>query len=106
MVKTTPDAETIDRMRLDLFLHRIRFFKTRALASTQISKKSVRITRYGETRRTDKPAANIFIGDMVSFNCNKEIITLNVIKFPYRRGPAPEAQACYDLLEDTSQKHG
>ncbi|MFC7291325.1 RNA-binding protein [Hirschia litorea] len=100
------DTDVTDRMRLDLFLHRIRFFKTRALATTQISKKSARITRNGETRRTDKPSANIFIGDMVSFNCNKEIITLNVIKLPYRRGPAPEAQACYELYEEQSDKRG
>lgn len=92
--------ETIDRMRLDLFLHRIRFFKTRALATTQITKKGARITHNGETRRTSKPSANIFIGDLVSFNCNKEIVTLNVLNLPERRGPAPEAQDCYKLHED------
>ncbi len=89
-----------DRMRLDLYLHRVRFFKTRGLATTQISKKGARISRNGETRRTDKPAASIFIGDIVSFNCNKEIVTLNVLSLPTRRGPASEAQECYELHID------
>ncbi len=87
-------------MRADLFLHRIRFFKTRASATSQITKKNIRISRNGETRRTNKPAANICTGDIVSFNCNKEIVTLNVLHLPTRRGPASEAQKCYELIEN------
>ena len=92
--------DDLDRMRADLFLHRTRFFKTRALATTQINKKNIRISRNGETRRTNKPAVNICVGDIVSFNCNKEIVTLNVLQLPTRRGPAPEAQECYKLIEE------
>ncbi|ACT58466.1 RNA-binding S4 domain-containing protein [Hirschia baltica] len=100
MAKQDASPDETDRMRVDLFLHRIRFFKTRALATSQITKKNVRISRNGETRRTNKPAANIFVGDIVSFYCNKEIVTLSVLNLPLRRGPAPEAQKCYTLIED------
>ena len=42
-------------LRLDVWLWRARFFKTRALSGAHIRKRGARITRNGLTRRVNKP---------------------------------------------------
>lgn len=99
------DANT-DRMRIDAFLYRARFFKTRAIASRAISGKGARIARDEQIRRTDKPSANIMPGDTISFSQAARVVTLHVLELPKRRGPAPEVQTCYELLDDTANQRG
>ena len=87
-------------LRLDVWLWRTRFFKTRALAAKLITTKGVRIDRTGLVRKTSKPGALVAASDILTFRKDKAIITLKVEGIPDRRGPAPEAQACYDLIEE------
>jgi len=94
-------TEAVEALRVDIWLWRARFYKTRALAGTQIKKRGVRITRYGQTRRTDKPGATILIGDIVTFGRAPHIRTVEVLGYGERRGPASEAQMLYrDMGED------
>ena len=45
-------------LRLDVWLWRTRFFKTRALSGTYIRKRGVRLTRNGQTRRVKEDSAD------------------------------------------------
>ncbi len=87
-------------VRLDIWLWRARFFRTRALATDHVRGKAVRISRNGQTRRTDKPGAAISVGDVVTFGRGEHIRTVEILDLGTRRGPAEEAQALYCLLEN------
>ncbi len=87
-------------LRLDVWLWRARFFKTRALAGRHIAARGVRITRNGQVRRVDKPAAGVRSGDILTFALGDRIQAVEVLAFGHRRGPAVEAQALYRLCTD------
>ncbi|MEM1146838.1 MAG: RNA-binding S4 domain-containing protein [Pseudomonadota bacterium] len=85
--------------RLDIWLWRARFFKTRALATAHVARKGVRITRNGQTRKTDKAGQRVSAGDVLTFSKAKAIEMIEIIGVGERRGPAPEAQSLYRRLE-------
>lgn len=87
--------QTAEEIRLDVWLWRARFFRTRALATDYVSRKGVRLTRHGQTRKTDKPGARIVPGDVLTFYRAKEIQTVEMLAPGTRRGPAAEAAALY-----------
>ena len=95
-------ADSSIKQRLDLFLFRTRFFKTRSAAGKAISSRGVRIHRDGQTRRIDKPSAQVEVGDDISFTQQRDIVTLTIMALPDRRGPASEAQTCYALEKRTT----
>lgn len=82
-------------VRLDIWLWRARFFKTRTLASDYISKRGIRLTRAGQTRKIDKPGARVTAGDTLTFYKAKSLETVEVLSPGIRRGPASEAQTLY-----------
>ena len=85
--------------RLDVWLWRARFYKTRSLSSEQISKRGVRLSRHGQTRRVKKPGTNVIAGDIVTFGRSVHIRTVEILDLGRRRGPAPEAATLYRELE-------
>ncbi len=85
--------------RLDIWLWRARFFKTRPEAAKLVSDKGVRIDRTGMVRKSNKPGASVQIGDVLTFRKAGEVRTVRILGLPERRGPASEAQAHY-LDED------
>ena len=87
--------------RLDVWLWRARFFKTRTLSSAHISRRGVRITRHGETRKVTKPGANVAIGDIVTFGRSVHIRTVSITQLGTRRGPASEAAKLYEEVEES-----
>ncbi|MEE2879017.1 MAG: RNA-binding S4 domain-containing protein [Pseudomonadota bacterium] len=88
-----------DECRLDVWLWRARFFKTRSLAAGYISSRGVRVTRDGTTRKLNKPASRLAVGDVVSLALGSQIVELRILDFGSRRGPASEAQTLYDRLD-------
>ena len=88
---TEPETE----VRVDIWLWRARFFKTRALATDYVSRKGIRITRHGQTRKTDKAGQRICSGDVLTFYKAKAIETVEVLEIGVRRGPASEAAGLY-----------
>ncbi|MEM0928484.1 MAG: RNA-binding S4 domain-containing protein [Pseudomonadota bacterium] len=86
---------TDDAQRLDKWLWSVRIFKTRALSAKVISGKSVRVTRDGQTLRTDKPGFKLRIGDTVTVMRGPRLFVLDVLRLPERRVAAPEAALCY-----------
>lgn len=85
----------LETARLDVWLWRARFFKTRALAAEAVSRRGVRLTRFEQTRRTDKPGAGVAVGDVLTFSRGSHIEIVEVAGLGHRRGPASEAQALY-----------
>ena len=86
---------TDEAQRLDKWLWSVRIFKTRALSAKVISGKSARVTRDGQTLRTDKPAFKLRVGDTVTVMRGQQLFVLDVLRLPERRVSAPEASECY-----------
>jgi len=87
-VNRPDDADT--RHRLDKWLWCARFFKTRGLATTAVTGGRIKVN--GERV---KPAHDLRVGDRLSLSLNDEPMEVDVLDFPARRGPFPEARACY-----------
>lgn len=79
-----------DRQRLDLWLLNTRFFKTRALAAKRIAGGQVRV---GGERV--KAGHRVKAGDRLEILRDGERFVVRIERLPTRRGPAPEARACY-----------
>jgi ribosome-associated heat shock protein Hsp15 len=89
---------TDDACRIDVWLWRARFFKTRSLAARIVEGGGVRLAR-GEARSSvDKPSRSVRCGDVVTFAQGPKWIAVRVEAFGQRRGPATEARALYTLL--------
>ena len=86
-------------LRLDVWLWRARFFKTRALSTGFVRRRGVRVSRYGLTRRVDKPGALVTIGDVVTLGRGAKIVSVEIVDLGIRRGPTAEAQALYRHVE-------
>jgi ribosome-associated heat shock protein Hsp15 len=84
-----------DSLRVDRWLFYCRFFKTRGMATTAVTGGHVRLN--GE--RTS-PGARIKTGDHIDLVKDRLPYSLTVLAIPGRRGPAPEAQACYEEQEE------
>lgn len=80
-----------DSLRIDKFLFFARFLKTRSLAAG--------LVEAGEARLNGavvaKASQGVKVGDRLEFPTGKRWRRVTVLALPSRRGPAPEAQACY-----------
>ena len=81
-------------MRIDRYLHCIRLVKSRTLAQAVIETGHVRI----DGKRVHKPSEEVRVGSMIALPLHGPVRVLRVIRLPERRGPAPEARACYEEL--------
>ena len=77
-------------------LFRTRLLKTRALAARTIRTGRVRMTRQGDDcKRILKPHAKVRAGDVITFMRERELINIEVLSHPKRRGPASAARLHY-----------
>jgi ribosome-associated heat shock protein Hsp15 len=86
----TGAPEPAEAVRLDKWLWRARFFRTRSLAA-RAAAAGVRING----QRTDKPGAAVRPGDVLTFVQAGRVRVIEVLGSGERRGPAPEACALY-----------
>lgn len=84
------------RARLDQWLWRARFFKTRALAAATVAAGRIRVN--GE--RAAKPGCGVKCGDVLTFARAGRVHVVEIRALGERRGPAPEARALYADLSD------
>jgi ribosome-associated heat shock protein Hsp15 len=85
-------------VRIDLFLHRIRLTKSRTLAQSLVETGYVRV----DGKRIGKPSEQVQAGSVIALPLRGEVRILRILALPARRGPSPEARACYaDLKADT-----
>ena len=87
-----------DRLRLDVFLWRARFFTARTSATEAIEARGARIERDGLVRRIDKPATPVGPGDILAFAAPSGPQLIRILSLPLRRGPPSEAALCYEAI--------
>lgn len=95
------DQEAAARERLDKWLWRARFFKTRALAAEAVAGGKVRVNGARQT----KPGAMLKLGDALTIAKSGRVLIVAVEDFGARRGPAAEARTLYRDLDEGSRPH-
>jgi len=95
--------------RIDVWLWRARFFKTRAAAARMAQSGRIRVNRQGGGSRVDKPSRLVRIGDEIVFAMAGRLTAVKVLDLGCRRGPPTEARGLYATLtmsEDTPSAAG
>ena len=95
-------SDAADSCRVDVWLWRARFFKTRTLAAKVVEDGRVRLTRAGQESRLDKCARPVKVGDALVFALGGRLIAVTVAALGERRGPPAEARLLYSPLEISS----
>ncbi|KQY80350.1 RNA-binding S4 domain-containing protein [Brevundimonas sp. Root1423] len=85
--------------RIDVWLWRARFAKTRSLAAAMVERGAVRLTHNGLQTRLDKASRTVHVGDGLVFALGGRLIDLQVLQTGERRGPPEEARALYSIVE-------
>lgn len=86
--------------RIDVWLWRARFAKTRGLAAAIVEGGAVRLTHQGRQTRLDKPSRLVHPGDDLTFARDGRVTAVRVEALGERRGPPAEARALYSSLGD------
>lgn len=81
--------------RIDVWLWRARFAKTRSLAAAMVERGAVRLTHNGVQTRLDKPSRTVHVGDLLVFAQGGRLLEIEVLEKGERRGPPVEARALY-----------
>jgi ribosome-associated heat shock protein Hsp15 len=90
------EAVVDEPCRVDVWLWRARFFKTRGLAAKFAEGKRIRRFRPGqEEARLDKASRTVRVGDRLVFAIGGKVFDLLIADCGTRRGPAAEAQTLY-----------
>ena len=90
---------TTETCRIDVWLWRARFARTRTLAAGLVERGAVRLTHNGAQSRLDKPSRSVHVGDELVFALGGRLHALRVVALGERRGPAEEARALYEFLD-------
>ena len=91
---------SVESVRIDIWLWRARFAKTRSLAAALVERGAVRLTHQGRQTRLDKPSRVVHLGDEIVFAREGRITSVRVEALGERRGPPEEARALYQPLDD------
>ena len=90
--------------RIDVWLWRARFARTRSLAAAMVEKGVVRLTHQGRQTRVDKASRSVHPGDELVFALGGRLFVLRVEALGERRGPASEARALYADLSSPPEQ--
>jgi len=82
-------------LRIDRLLFFLRIAKSRTLAQSWAETGHMRING----RRVEKGSASVAVGDIITMPIGEAVLTLRLLSMPERRGPASEAQLCYQLID-------
>ncbi len=94
----SPSAVT-DPCRVDVWLWRARFFKTRSMAARFVEEGRVRMLRDGGEARVEKASRTVRPGDGLVFALGGRVTAVHVLDPGQRRGPAAEARTLYADLD-------
>jgi ribosome-associated heat shock protein Hsp15 len=83
-------------MRIDKLLWYLRLAKTRSIAQTMAEEGHMRLNG----RRVDRAHQKVGTGDVLTVALGQRVRVIELIALPQRRGPAPEAQSCYRVLDE------
>ena len=84
--------------RIDQWLWRARFFKTRSLAAKCAAAGKMRLDNGRNIQQVPKPSQLVRSNDILTFAQGRRIRVVRVLALPERRGPAAEAATHYDDL--------
>ncbi len=84
-------------MRIDRLIWFLRFAKTRSLAQAMAAQGHIRLNG----RRVERAHQRVSAGDILTIPLGRRIRVIRILTLPERRGPAPEAQSCYQTLDET-----
>lgn len=84
-----------DSVRIDVWLWRARFFKTRSLSARFIGSGHLRLERFGQVSRVEKASLAVKPGDRLIFAIGTRLFDVEILDSGERRGPAAEAQTLY-----------
>jgi len=84
----------ISEQRIDNWLYRLRFTKTRVISQNIIRDGNVRINKL----KIFKPSIKIKFGDIITINLNKQTLVVMVNGFTKRRLNYKKAQELYKIL--------
>lgn len=82
-------------MRIDRLLYALRFARSRTLAQRWIAESHIR--RNGE--RVTRQDQAVGVGDVLTLPLRREVLVIELLALPARRGPPGEARACYRPLD-------
>jgi ribosome-associated heat shock protein Hsp15 len=82
-------------LRIDKLLWFIRLAATRDLAREWAMTGHIRLNG----RRVERASTTVRAGDVVVLPLRGVVRVIEIMAIPHRRGPAPEAQACYRHLD-------
>lgn len=94
MADAGPAAAHGPSLRIDKFLWFARLAKSRSIAQKLAEDGHIRLNG----RRIDRSHSPVRAGDLITFPHPSGVRVVRVVQLPGRRGPAPEAQACYEEL--------
>jgi len=94
---------TDEAARVDVWLWRARFFKTRSMAARFVEDGRVRLTRSGQESRLEKSSRPVKVGDQLVFAVGGRLIAVTVEGLGERRGPPAEARGLYSTLQNSSE---
>jgi ribosome-associated heat shock protein Hsp15 len=83
--------------RLDKWLFHARFYRTRQLAQAATVAGRVRLNGI----KVEKPGHIVKPGDILTLGKGGQVVVVRVLALAQRRGPPSEAQALYELVEDS-----
>ena len=92
--------------RIDVWLWRARFAKSRSLAAAMVERGAVRLTHNGVQARLDKPSRTVHVGDLLVFAQGGRLLEIEVLQMGERRGPPVEARALYAAVADQPPMDG
>ena len=84
-------------MRIDKLLWFLRLAKTRSIAQAMAEEGHIRLN----SRRVDRAHQKVAAGDSLTLPLAPGVRVIELITLPHRRGPAPEAQSCYRVLDES-----
>jgi ribosome-associated heat shock protein Hsp15 len=87
--------------RIDVWLWRARFAKTRTQAAAMVERGVVRLTHNGAQSRVDKASRSVHVGDLVVFAKGGRLMEVTVAGLGERRGPPEEARALYGMVGES-----
>ena len=87
--------------RIDVWLWRARFFKTRTLAAAFVDEGRVRLSRAGVETRVDKPSRTVKVGEGIVFALGGRVVAVRIEALGDRRGPPAEARLLYSSLGES-----
>ena len=96
-------SEPDESCRIDVWLWRARFFKSRALAARRVTDGGVWLLRGAAEICLDKPSRTVRRGDALILMLGDRRASVRIEALGARRGPASEARTLHHALADPAR---